>query len=257
MICLVTAADIEFKTAAGLLSESSYSAEASMQVCRGRFADRRVTILKSEVGAHGFAQRLDAHLRNNKYDALVVAGLAGALDPKLKTGDAVLFDICFDGRAAGETTQIACDDKLSEIISEALVRSGQGCFRGAGVTVDRIITRASEKIELGARYQAAAVDMETYDSLAVCADFGLSAAALRVVSDDAASDLPDFNRALTPDGRMDQWRMAAEMLMSPIDSIRFLLSIKMVLGSLRESLRTMFGALEGGRLTVDKEGSSG
>jgi nucleoside phosphorylase len=256
MICIVTAADIEFKTAAGLLTESSYSLEDSMPVCRGRFANRRLTILKSEVGAHGFAQRLAAHLRNNKYEALVVAGLAGALDPKLKTGDAVVFDICYNGRA-NNGTLIACDDKLSQFLSEILVESGQGCHRGAGVTVDRIITRASEKIDLGVRYRAAAVDMETYDSLSVCADFGLSAAALRVVSDDAASDLPDFNRAIKPDGRMDNWRMAAAIMMSPIDSIRFLLSIKRVLSSLRASLQTVFGALEGGRLTVDKEGSSG
>ena len=256
MFCIVTAADIEFKTAAGLLTESSYSTEDGILVCRGRFADRRLAILKSEVGAHGFAQRLTAHLRNNKYDALVVAGLAGALDPNLKTGDAVVFDICYNARTDNGTL-IACDDKLSQLISETLVESGQECFRGAGVTVDRIITRASEKIDLGARYRATAVDMETYDSLSVCADFGLSATALRVVSDDAASDLPDFNRAIKPDGQMNSWRMAAAIMMSPINSIRFLLSIKRVLSSLRSSLQTIFGALEGGRLTVDKEGSSG
>jgi nucleoside phosphorylase len=256
MICIVTAADIEFKTAAGLLTESSYSIEDNIPVCRGRFADRHLTILKSEVGAHGFSQRLAAHLRNNKYEALVVAGLAGALDPKLKTGDAVVFDTCHNARA-GNGTIVACDDGLSQFISEELVKSGQGCYRGAGVTVDKIITRASEKIDLGARYRAAAVDMETYDSLTVCAEFGLSAAALRVVSDDAASDLPDFNRAINPDGRMNNWRMAVAIMMSPIDSIRFLLSIKRVLSSLRTSLQTIFRALEGGRLTVDKEGSSG
>ncbi|MBO0720230.1 MAG: hypothetical protein J2P41_05375 [Blastocatellia bacterium] len=256
MICIVTAAPIEFSTAAGLLTECSYSDEAGMAVCRGRFADQQVTILKSEVGAHGFAVRLAAHLRSNRYEALLVAGLAGALDPKLKAGDAVVFDLCYNARSSGHPV-VSSDDKLSHFITRTLLESGRECFRGAGVTVDRIVTSAKEKVELGARYRAAAVDMETYDSLSVCADFGLSAAALRVVSDDAVSDLPDFNRALEPDGRMNKGRMALAMIRNPFNSIRFLLGINGVLSSLRDGLRVIFRGLPGELRMVDKGGSSG
>jgi nucleoside phosphorylase len=253
--CVVTAHDLEFKTAAGLLSEIRYYNESPMEMCRGNFGDRQVTILKSGVGAFRFANRLSAHLRNNRYEALMVAGVAGGLDPQIKTGDAVVFDNCYnarphrygsdsgDGRLGdGDHAVIACDKRLSQFVAETLRSSGVTCFRGAGVTVDRIITSAREKIALGARYQAAAVDMETYDCLSVCAHFGLSATALRVVSDNAVSDLPDFNRALNREGRMSKWRMASAIMVNPIDSARFLLSISRVLDSLRTNLKTIFSA---------------
>jgi nucleoside phosphorylase len=266
--CVVTAHDLEFKTAAGLLSDTRYYDEAQMKLCRGSFGDRQVTVLKSGVGAFGFANRLSAHLQNNRYEALMVAGVAGALDPQIKTGDAVVFNKCYNARAdrngsnsgdgrlgSGDNAIIACDDKLSQFIADILRSSGATCFRGAGVTVDRIITSAREKVALGARYQAAAVDMETYDCLSVCAHFGLSATALRVVSDDAVSDLPDFNRALIRDGRqghegrMSKWRMASAILINPINSARFLLSISRVLDALRTNLKTIYGA--SGRHEID------
>jgi nucleoside phosphorylase len=254
-LCIVTAHDLEFNTAAGLLSESRYYNEAQMNVGRGSFGDRQVTILKSGVGAFGFADRLSAHLQNNQYDALIVAGVAGGLDPQIKAGDAVVFDNCYSARADrnrsnpgellsenGDNSVIPCDDKLSQFIAEALLESGMTCFRGAGVTVDRIITSAREKIALGARYRAAAVDMETYDCLSVCSLFGLSATALRIVSDSAVTDLPDFNRALDREGRMSKWRMASAIMINPINSARFLLSISRVLDSLRTNLKAIYSA---------------
>jgi nucleoside phosphorylase len=240
--CVVTAHDLEFKTAAGLLSDSRHYDEAQMKVCRGSFGDRQVTILKSGVGAFGFANRLSAHLQNNQYEGLMVAGIAGGLDPQIKTGDAVVFDSCYNASGGGDNAGIPCDDKLSGFVAQTLRDSGGICFRGAGVTVDRIITSAREKIALGVRYQAAAVDMETYDCLSVCARFGLSATALRVVSDDAVSDLPDFNRALNREGRMSKWRMASAIMITPINSARFLLSINRVLDSLRTNLKTIYSA---------------
>jgi nucleoside phosphorylase len=254
-LCVVTAHDTEFNTAAGLLSASRYYSEDQMKVCRGAVGDRQVTVLKSGVGAFGFANRLSAHLRNNQYEALMVAGVAGALASQIKTGDAVVFDKCYNARSdrngsnsgdvrlgGGDNGVIACDEKLSQSIAEMLLESGATCYRGAGVTVDRIITSAREKIALGSRYQAAAVDMETYDCLSVCAHFGLSATALRVVSDDAMSDLPDFNRALNREGQMSKWRMASAIMINPINSARFLLSISRVLDSLRANLKTLYSA---------------
>ncbi|MEK7833274.1 MAG: hypothetical protein AAB401_19445, partial [Acidobacteriota bacterium] len=86
-ICLVTAVDIEFKTAITLLSQSVLLTESKYKICRGVIGDRRITVLQCGMGARGFAEWLSHHLKNNSYEALIVAGLAGGLNPKLKTGD--------------------------------------------------------------------------------------------------------------------------------------------------------------------------
>src|SRR5262245_51611841 len=170
-LCIVTAVEIEFKIATGLLAESVFSSEDRVKVCRGRVGRQPVTVLKSEMGAIGFAARLATHLERNHYDLLVVAGLAGALDPKLKIGDAVVLDLCHHARATPtlsnsrenssdreENASIGCDAGISRSMLENLHAAGLQAVLGAGVTVDQIVIRAREKASLAAQYRALAVD---------------------------------------------------------------------------------------------------
>ncbi len=242
-LCVVTAVDIEFTVAARLLTESSLSEEAGMKVCRGRFGQRRIAVLQSGMGARGFGQRLAEHLAVNRYDALIVAGLAGGLDPKLRAGEAVLYDLCYDARAdRDEVASVGADDGLSKFLFEALSASGRSCVRGSGVTVNKIITEAEDKLALGARYGAAAVDMETFEVLNACARFNLPAAALRVILDEAGHDTPDFNRAYEPDGLVNVRPMASVMMARPLAASRFLLGVRPAIRSLRENLKAAFRA---------------
>jgi nucleoside phosphorylase len=242
-LCVVTAVDVEFKIASQLLAERSLYRESGMKICRGRCGNRRVTIIQSKMGAGDFEEWLADHLAHNSYDGLIVAGLAGGLDPKLRVGDAVLYDLCYDAREddrrsdCGEFVSIACDVELSGFVFEAAL-----CLRGSGITVSRILTEANNKLSLGDRLHAAAVDMETYVVLSVCSRFGVPAAALRVISDEAGCNLPDFNRAYEADGQMNRWRMAGAMMARPLATMRFLLNIGQVLRSLRENLSLVLAA---------------
>lgn len=214
-----------------------------MKVCRGRFGQRWITVLQSGMGARGFDQRLAEHLAVNRYDALIVAGLAGGLDPKLRAGEAVLYDLCYDARAdRDEVTSVATDYGLSEFLFEALRAPDRPCVCGPGIMVNKIITEAEDKLALGARYGAAAVDMETFEVLNMCARFDLPAAALRVILDEAGHDTPDFNRAYEPDGRVNEWRMVGVMMARPVAASRFLLSVQPAIRSLRENLKAVFRA---------------
>jgi len=288
-LCIVTAVNVEFKIAAGLLSGKSFSEEPpwerrhpclrgsrqepltevrrqgclrsqGLKICRGFFGARRITVLQSGLGAVGFAERLAKHLANNRYDALIVAGLAGGLDPKLRAGDAVLYDLCYDARAieSGRPEQpareraavIASDNAWSGFLFEALTKSDLSFIQASGATVNRIIAEAKDKLALGARYGAAAVDMETYEALIACARFDLPAATLRVISDEAGRDIPDFNPAYDANGQMNDWmnrwvnawRMAVAMMARPFAAFRFLLSVRRALKSLRENLLVALNA---------------
>lgn len=214
-----------------------------MKICRGRFGRRRITVLQSGMGARGFDRRLAEHLAANRYDALIVAGLAGGLNPKLRAGDAVLYDLCYGARAdRDEVASVGADDGWSKLLFEALRASGRPCVRGSGVTVNEMITEAEDKLALGARYGAAAVDMETFEVLNVCARFDLPAAALRVILDEAGHDTPDFNRAYEPNGLVNAWRMAGAMMARPVAASRFLLNVRPALRTLRENLKVAFCA---------------
>lgn len=251
-LCIGAAVDVEFKIAASLLSEKSFSEEPPMKICRGLFGGRRITILQSGMGAVGFAERLAKRLMNNRYDALVIVGLAGGLVPRLRVGEAVLYNHCYDARAIDfsrgerpdrvEVAAAACDEALSGFLYGALTRSGLSFIRAPGITVGRIVTDAKEKLALGVRYGAAAVDMETYQALDACARLGLPAAALRVISDEAGRDIPDFNRVYNADGRINCWRTFAAMAARPSAALRLLLTVRPALQSLRVNLQAVMSA---------------
>lgn len=252
-LCIVTAVDVEFKVGQSLVCPQPGQIEVCpTKICRGLFGGRRITILQSGMGAVGFADRLAKHLTHNSYDALIVAGLAGGLDPKLRVGDAVIYDLCYDARAIDftrreqpnpeEVAATACDEPLSDFLSGALTRSGLSFVRASGITVGRIVTEAREKLALGAHYGAAAVDMETYEALSACARLGLPAAALRVISDEAGRDIPDFNRIYNADGRINGWRTAGAMIARPFAAFRLLLTVRPALQALKANLQAAMGA---------------
>ncbi len=259
-LCLVTAVEIEFRTAVNLLTEREDTFASGMKICRGRCGSRRVTVLISGMGAVGFADKLKAHLAQNRYQALIVAGLAGGLDPDLKIGQAVVYHRCDDARhnfsapalnsikmpkPSQQNPSIACDHNVSEFILGAFRAAGLDCVSGTGVTVGKVVDRASDKAALRDRYRAAALDMETYEILNICSDSGLPAAALRLVSDEAESDLPDFNRALRADGRISAPLMAMVLLKRPVASLRFILSMSRVIRAFREGLQALLNESDG------------
>jgi adenosylhomocysteine nucleosidase len=241
-LCVVTAVDLEFKIASGLLSERTYGDNANY--CRGIAGGRPITILKSGMGAVGFLPRFEIHLQANIYDGLVIAGFAGALDPDLKVGEAIIYDRCLAAGAQDlaqtrfETTPT--DLPFSATVFERLAGGGLSCRRGSGLSLDRILTRAEEKLLLGRRYDAQAVDMESFEIASHCHMRGVRAAVVRVISDDANSDLPDFPRAFNRNGGVIPAQMARVMLARPVRSAYFLHNLRTAASSLRKCLQAIY-----------------
>jgi nucleoside phosphorylase len=225
-LCLITAADIEFRLAADLLSNPITTIGEDLQLT----SSSNITLLKTEIGAVGFSDKLNRHLATNKYDAVLIAGFGGALDPECRKNEAVVYERCIsalDGRS------VACDRVLSERISAVV-----DAHRGIGLTTERVIIDASEKQELYKKFGAMVVDMESYGVLDVCARNDLPAAVLRVISDAAEDDLPDFNRILQPDGKIDNRKVLGALLGRPRASWRFVQSMRPAGEALKAALRS-------------------
>lgn len=240
-VCVVTAADIEFKTVAGLLTETTLSSVQGLKVLRGRVGSLRVTLLQAEIGALGFQHRLAAHLKQSRCDGLLVIGLSGALAPELRTGAVVLYDECFKQAASTltkkpnlhDTAGVArCDNALTTALHQNL-GAAIGCQRVAAVTVDRMVTQSTDKLALGNAFSAVSVDMESFDVAELGARLRIPTAVVRVVLDEAGQDTPDFNRALTPDGKMRGGPLVLVMAARPLVTARFLRSLRPALRALR------------------------
>ena len=242
-LCVVTAADIEFTAVAGRLNERRYSQADGLKQCRGRAGRNLVTVLQSEMGAHGFKEKLAVHLGATKYNALFIIGLAGALSPDLKTGEVIFYDTCFVFRPEfGMASEVSpsdqssvCDFQVSTSLRQLLMEEGFQCTFGAGLTLDFMVTTPEEKLAMGESYGAAAVDMESHDVIAVGTQFGLPVIALRVILDEATQKTPDFNLALDAAGRMNNAKALFSMLLRPVAAIQFFFSLSQAMKVLRRA----------------------
>lgn len=251
-VCVVTAADIEFKTVAELLSQKSFLSSRQIKICQGYVDRHRVTLLQSEIGAVNFEPALAAHLAENRYDGLIVIGLAGAVDPKLRTATTILYDSCFKissqtiaesdfGRKKENIREsnvpISTETILTDVIREAFHAFEADCHVGAGISTDKMVIQKDKKLALGTSLNALAVDMESYAIIQTSRRSQLPVAVLRVIIDEAGQDTPDFNRALTPEGRAKVGALLFEMTTHPVITFHFLRALQPSLKALRQAAK--------------------
>jgi purine-nucleoside phosphorylase len=124
---------------------------------------------------------------------------------------------------------------MTNRLLDLLKSRGITCDPVTGVTSPRVAVTKEERLAL-ARSGANVVDMESYEILAVAAQAGIPGAVLRVVSDSLEREMPDFNRALKPDGTVDQWQMFRLVLGSPLRMARLVAASKRAMQEFAKAL---------------------
>jgi nucleoside phosphorylase len=155
----------------------------------------RVQTLITGMGRANALRTLRPKLDESKPALVLSCGFAGGLAPKWRCGD-VLFE--------PETGQFA-----ERLRASAAVPARFLC-------ADRVASTAAEKSAALAATYADAVEMESGHISAECRERGIPCVTVRVVLDTAEEDLPlDFNALMTPDLRLDFWKLAREIARHP------------------------------------------
>ena len=98
---------------------------------------------------------------------------------------------------------------------------------------------------MGESYGAAVVDMESYDILDICTRLSLPAIVMRVIIDEANQTTPDFNLAITTDGKMNNLKSCLAMMLRPVAAVRFLISLWKAMRALRKVAKLTLSAGQG------------
>lgn len=150
------------------------------------------------IVCHGFgrsaARRAALEAVKGGAEALLSFGIAGGLDPAAKSADVITATEVRDG-AQSLPADLGWTDRM-------YARLGGG-LRGAIAHGPRVLTTPAEKHSLFDVTKATAVDMESFGIAEIAAARGLPFAALRVIADTAADDLPEIAaEAVTPEGHV-------------------------------------------------------
>lgn len=179
---------------AGYLSDAlrkvrRYSARTH-SIVEGELSGKLVVLVISGPGKAAARRGAEVLLAGHRPRWLLSAGFAGALDPTLRRNDLVLPDEIVDQ----DGTKAVVDVDLPQI--PGVQRTG-----GRLITVDRVILRPADKAELRRQQGADLVDMETSVLAALARERSLRFLSVRVISDDAQTELPaEVARLLTHTG---------------------------------------------------------
>jgi adenosylhomocysteine nucleosidase len=175
-------------------------------IVEGELDGRVVATLVTGMGVDRARRGAEILMAGHRPRWLLSIGFAGALDLALARDDVILGDRHIDGTEAAAPT-IENPLTLKHPTSAASSKPGRRVLAGPIVTIDRVLRTAAEKAELHARTGAMAVEMECHALAQLCAERGTRFLAVRVISDDAAGDLPP--EILTIVGPTGSFRLGA------------------------------------------------
>lgn len=125
-------------------------------------------------------------LAQERPDLVVLAGFAGALDPSLHAGSVVL---CRQVVAPGREI-LDPDRYFTEDVRHALRIAGTSFVYSRLLTLPEPATTTALKLQLWNEHGAGAVDMETYQVAAACAESRIPWITVRSIIDTAGQSLP-------------------------------------------------------------------
>jgi len=149
---------------------------AASTIIEGEFDGKVIAVIYSGVGRPAARTATEILISGHRPSLIVSAGFAGGLDPALPRGLVVTPGQIVD--LEGKQFKVEPLDHQPEPKEKRLV------------TVDSIARTSDEKATLRTSFQADLVDMETSAVAEVCRDRGRRFFSVRVISDDAAKELP-------------------------------------------------------------------
>src|SRR5437763_8792886 len=153
-----------------------------------------------------------ATLDSSTFRGVISFGVAGGLDPALKSGDVVVATEV----TAGDTRWLAGSSLNEELITSVALKRRR-VVRGGLAGVEQVVAARAGKAALRSETGAAAVDMESHIAAAYAAEAGLPFAALRVISDPAGRALPALAMAVVePNGDIDRRKVLRDVAGKPL-----------------------------------------
>ena len=175
MIAITFALSAESSDFVRRLENRSAVSREGVEAIRGHLHGKSIAVIHTGVGKRVCRERMEIILRRERFEYLISAGFAGALEKELRIGNLLIAENFSSPQLLRAPGLELADD---------------GIFLGKLRTVSGVIDSNAEREQLAAKTGAAAVDMETEVIADACAELDLPFLSLRAISDTASEPFP-------------------------------------------------------------------
>jgi len=202
----------------------------------GNWEGVHIILVRTGIGKDCALSALEKVLDRGNPSLILSIGYAGGLDPKLKVGDVVLADhVLKINTALTDVHSYPIDLKQLESLEGLACSKKIVVHRGKLITVDQVVSDSAVKLELGSRYNALAVDMETAALVAHAAEKKISFLSIRAISDTIEQSLIDVSSFVGDDGKVSKLKAGWYVMTHPC-TIKNFLSLR---GQSQQATRNM------------------
>ena len=194
------------------------------------------TVVATGIGARAGTRAVD-EIRDLRPSGALIVGLCGLLSPAFVVGDALVYHTV----RSWEGTLLGFDRALDEHVAERVAGVQTGI---RALTAATVIVRVAQKRALAERFDADAVDMETFAVAAALRERDVLVAALRVGSDGVDDELPELDRSLDGSGGIDGFALGLAMLRRPRAGVRLARNGMRALRALEAAVHAIFARAE-------------
>jgi len=209
LIAVMVASDAEIKCLEKRITQTDRSVHSGVLFVEGRFCQKDILLVRSGIGPRKARSAARQVVKRYSPSVIISIGAAGALDPRMKTGECVLvvetIQVSKDMQNAGK--KMICDESVSNPVFDELQGTSFKISKGRCLTVSRFVHSRKEKKDLFLKYRGQMVDME---SAALAETFSVAKNVfvnLRIISDPADADTADMEtfHAVRKKGKRQLW----------------------------------------------------
>lgn len=175
MVAITFALAAESSDFVKLLENPRVDSAGGLETIRGSLHGKTVAVIHTGVGEKACRSRLGAVLERERFDYLISAGFAGAVEKELRPGNLIIAE----NFSSPELLQ-----------SPRLEIAGDGLFAGKLLTVADLVDAAGDRERLATETGADAVDMETKFIAELCGKYSTPLLSIRAISDTSSEPFP-------------------------------------------------------------------
>jgi adenosylhomocysteine nucleosidase len=196
---IVAALPMEVAPLVARFREVRKYAARGQTILEGQLGGKVVALVQTGMGRQRAQRGAERLIDGHRPRWIISAGFAGSLNPAIPRNSVLV---------PAEIANV--EGRLFSTEWPANLDLPAGAERkGRLLTVDDVVLKAEQKARLRAEHGADLVDMETSAVAALCRERGVGFVSIRVVSDDASSDLPP--EILTIMGDSGSYRLGAAL----------------------------------------------